>query len=77
LNCHYDSYTGAPSAARTDVNAERVEESISENKTRRLRSHRFFNNEEVEMSVRDVCECQNPISTGTELSKCSQFGTNA
>jgi len=77
LGCHCDNYTGRPSAARSDVNAERVEEPLSENKTRRLRIHRFFNNEEVEMSVRDGCECQSPISTGTEIFNRSQVGTNA
>ena len=77
LDCHCDNYVGGPSVSRSDVDAERVEEPISENKTRCLRSHRFFNNEEVEMSVRDSCECQSPISTATEIFSWSQFGTNA
>jgi len=76
LDYYNDNYTGGPSATRSDVNAQRVDEPISENETRRLRSHRFFNNEEVEKSVRDVCECQSPISTGTEIFNWSQFGTN-
>jgi hypothetical protein len=77
LDCQYNNYTGRPSASRSEVNAEGIEEPISGNKTRRLRSQGFFNNEEVKISVRDVCECQIRISTWTEIFNWSQFGTNA